>query len=72
VQISIPFQEIENERFKLREKAKQEVKNQTRDEFTVLNDPLPAEVKIIISDNGHGMSPTDIAKKTVSCESQPS
>jgi len=63
VQISIPFQEIENERFKLREKAKQEVKNQTRDEFTVLNDPLPAEVKIIISDNGHGMSPTDIAKK---------
>jgi hypothetical protein len=29
----------------------------------VLNDPLPDEIKIIISDNGHGMSPEDVEQK---------
>jgi hypothetical protein len=63
VEISIPFADIERERSALREKAKAEVKEGKRDKFTVLVDPLPNSVEIVVRDNGHGMSPEDIGSK---------
>lgn len=63
VVISIPFAAIEKERSALRDKAKAEVKEGSRDKFTVLVDPLPNSVEIAVSDNGHGMSPEDIESK---------
>lgn len=63
VKIDIPFDDIERERIELRARAKEEVKAKTREPFTVLNEPLPDNVKIVITDNGHGMSPSDIANK---------
>lgn len=61
--IEIPFQEIVTERAALRERAKQEVADNTREKFTVLSDPLPDSVKIVITDDGHGMSPKGIQEK---------
>ena len=61
--IEIPFQEIVTERAALRERAKQEVTDNTREKFTVLSDPLPDSVKIVITDDGHGMSPKGIQEK---------
>lgn len=63
VVIAIPFDDIEREREILREKAKAEVAEGKRDKFTVLVDPLPNTIQIVISDNGHGMSPADIENK---------
>jgi hypothetical protein len=63
VDISIPFSDIEKERAAVREVAKAEVAGGKRDKFTMLADPLPDTVKIVIRDNGHGMSPDDIEKK---------
>lgn len=63
VVINIPFAKIEEARSILRENAKQQVKEGTRDSFTVLVDPLPDDIQITIRDNGHGMSPSDIRDK---------
>lgn len=63
VEILIPFEDIVRERTILRERAKAEVEEGTRDKFTVLVDPLPEAVKIVVRDNGHGMSPADVESK---------
>lgn len=63
VTIAIPFDEIERAREALREAAKKEVEKYDRDQFTVLYDPLPDDIRIVVSDNGHGMSALDIQKK---------
>lgn len=48
VVIAIPFDDIEREREILREKAKAEVAEGKRDKFTVLVDPLPNTIQIVI------------------------
>jgi len=63
VWIDIPFEEIDRERTALRERAKREVADETREKFTVLSDPLPSAVKIVIRDDGHGMNPLEIQNK---------
>lgn len=63
VLISVPFEDIASARAAMRERAKAEVDEGKRDKFTVLVDPLPEEVTIVIHDDGHGMSPGDIANK---------
>ncbi len=63
VDITIPFDEIDDARAALREEAKAEVAAGKREKFTVLVDPLPGEIQITIRDNGHGMSPTEIRDK---------
>jgi hypothetical protein len=63
VEIDIPFAQIDAERTLLRDRAKEEVQKGTRDKFTVLVDPLPETVKITVTDNGHGMLPTEIRDK---------
>jgi hypothetical protein len=63
VEIAIPFAEIEKQRTAIREAAKAEVAAKKRDKFTMLSDPLSETVKIVIKDNGHGMSPSDIESK---------
>jgi len=63
VRITIPFDEINQERTKLRDLAKAEVESGIREKFTVLVDPLPNSVRISITDDGHGMSPTEIRDK---------
>ena len=63
VDIKIPVEEIEEARRTAREQAKREVEKDLRDPFTVLLTPLPDDVAIVISDNGHGMSPNDVATK---------
>lgn len=63
VWITIPFDTIVNERAALRARAKAEVAEQKRAKFTVLSDPLPDTVTIVIRDDGHGMSPTGIQEK---------
>lgn len=63
VAISIPFDEIDKARAELRKKAKEEVKAGTRDKFTVLEDPLPDEIKITITDDGHGMHGDEVQEK---------
>jgi len=63
VDISIPFDRIDLARAELRNKAKAEVAAGTRDKFTVLVDPLPEDIQITITDNGHGMLPIEIRDK---------
>lgn len=63
VTISIPVKEIEAARAAAKQKAKEEVKNEQRDPYTVLLTPLPDHIAIVINDNGHGMSPDDVASK---------
>ena len=63
VEITIPFDRIVAERTALRERAKREVLEKTREKFTVLTDPLPDTVEIVIKDDGHGMSPQGIQDK---------
>lgn len=63
VWIKIPFSTIDEERTKLRQLAKQEVADNKREKFTVLEDPLPDAVEIVIRDDGHGMTPKEIQDK---------
>ncbi len=63
VEITIPFEEIAAARAAIRDQAKQEVQEGKRDKFKVLVDPLPEEVRIVVRDTGHGMSPQDIESK---------
>jgi hypothetical protein len=63
VWIEIPFKAIDIERDALRDRAKAEVSAQQREKFTVLSDPLPDHVTIVIRDDGHGMLPQEIQDK---------
>lgn len=63
VSITIPVDRIQEARAELRAKAKDEVKDGKRDPFRVLLTPLPTDITVTIEDNGHGMSPADIATK---------
>lgn len=63
VSITIPYDQINVERMALRDVAKQDVAAGRREKFTVLSDPLPDAVKIVIEDDGHGMSPEGIQAK---------
>lgn len=63
VSIAIPFDAIQTAREKVKAEAKEEVKQKKRDPFTALLTPLPDSVSIVIEDDGHGMSPDDVAKK---------
>lgn len=63
VRITIPYDQISAERTALREAAKSEVALGHREKFTVLSDPLPDTVSIVIEDDGHGMSPEGIQAK---------
>lgn len=63
VEIVAPFELISQAREELREKAKAEVKAGAREKFTVLVDPLPDNIQISISDDGHGMTPEEIKNK---------
>ncbi|WP_185625605.1 hypothetical protein [Burkholderia cepacia] len=60
VNIKIPFDRILAARATVRVAAKQEVDAGTRDPFTQLLLPLPDDIKISISDDGHGMDPGDV------------
>lgn len=63
VDITIPVDRIDTARREARAEAKREVEEDLRDPFTVLLTPLPDDVAIVIDDNGHGMSPEDVADK---------
>lgn len=63
VSITIPVDRIEQARRDARAEAKREVEEDKRDPFTVLLTPLPDDVAIVIEDDGHGMSPEDVARK---------
>lgn len=63
VWITIPVEAIGEARGALRAKAKAEVADGKRDPFTVLLTPLPDEIEVVITDDGHGMSPHDIEHK---------
>jgi hypothetical protein len=61
--ISLPFDAIDAARLQIREKAKAEVKEDKRAAFTVLLDPLPEDITIVIRDDGHGMSGAEVQDK---------
>lgn len=63
VSIRIPVDEIDAARQTARSMAKREVEENQRDPFTVLLDPLPDTIAIVIEDDGHGMSPRDVETK---------
>jgi hypothetical protein len=63
VSINIPFEAIETAREKVKAEAKEAVRKKERDPYTALLTPLPDTVSIVIADNGHGMSPRDVADK---------
>lgn len=63
VSIAIPLEAIAEARAKVRAAAKTEVAEGTRDPFRTLLTPLPDGVEVVIEDNGHGMSPSDIENK---------
>lgn len=60
VDITIPFEAINNARMAVRERAKKEVTENKRDKFTVLTDSLPEDIEVVIRDDGHGMTPEDL------------
>lgn len=63
VSITIPIEAIGVARSALRAQAKAEVAGGQRDPFTVLLTPLPDDIEVVITDDGHGMSPHDIEHK---------
>lgn len=63
VDITIPTDRIAEARAEAKAAAKAEVKENKRDPFTILLTALPDDISIIITDNGHGMSPEDVEKK---------
>ncbi|MCR5876593.1 ATP-binding protein [Phenylobacterium sp. J426] len=63
VTITIPHEDIEAARTKVRQAAKAEVAAGLRDRFTVLLDTLPNDLKVVIEDDGHGMSWKDVESK---------
>lgn len=60
VEISIPFDRIRAARDAARVEAKKDVAENRRDAFTVLTDPLPDDIEVVIRDDGHGMTPQDL------------
>jgi hypothetical protein len=63
LQITVPFEQIQQERAIVRAAARASVARGERDAFSVLRDPLPESVSIIIQDDGHGMDENDVQKK---------
>lgn len=63
VEIEIPFSRIEDARERVRADAKRQVERGQRDKFTALNEPLPEDIRVVIRDDGHGMSPEDVEKR---------
>lgn len=63
VDITIPVDRIADARAEAKAAAKAEVKENKRDPFTILLTALPDDISIIITDDGHGMSPEDVEKK---------
>lgn len=63
VKISIPFDEIENARAKVRAAAKERVARGEIDPFTVVNEALPDAVIVVVRDEGIGMTPDEIQDK---------
>lgn len=63
VDITIPYAAIATERERIRAEAKKKVEAHEADPFTVLLETLPDNIEIVISDDGHGMSPEDIYTK---------
>lgn len=63
VNISIPFDRILAARAQVRTDAKKAVDEGKMEPFTVLLLPLPDDIEIVITDNGHGMDPIDVQKK---------
>jgi hypothetical protein len=63
VDITIPAEEIERARHKVRARAKAEVDAGKRPPFSILLAALPQEVKVTIKDDGHGMAPEEIKTK---------
>lgn len=63
VYITIPFEAINKARAAVREAAKKQVEEEQRDKFTVLTDPLPEDIEVIIRDDGHGMTPDDLQSR---------
>lgn len=61
--IDLPFDKIEEGRAVIREEAKREVEEGKRVAFTILLDPLPDDITIVIKDDGHGMSAEDVQTK---------
>ncbi|MBR8048668.1 MULTISPECIES: ATP-binding protein [Burkholderia] len=63
VDVTIPFDRIAAARNAVRAQAKDAVANGTMDPFTVLLLPLPDDIQIVITDDGHGMDPEDVRGK---------
>lgn len=61
--ITLPFDAIDAARASVRENAKQDVREGKRVAFTVLLDPLPEDITIVIEDDGHGMSAPEVQEK---------
>ena len=63
VNICIPIDEISMARQKVRAAAKKEVDEGKRDPFTILLAPLPGDVQVTITDDGHGMTWMELRDK---------
>ncbi|RUM92357.1 MAG: hypothetical protein DSZ27_04065 [Thiomicrospira sp.] len=60
VDIEMDFSAITKEKEIIRNNAKEEKKKGLRKDISAVYDPLPEYVSITISDDGHGMSPSEI------------
>jgi hypothetical protein len=63
VEVSIPTGRIAEARAAIRQEAKRKVAAGTADRFTVLLDPLPQDISVTITDDGHGMTWQDVQHK---------
>ena len=63
VDITIPIDRIATARVAIRAAAKRKVAQGEADPFTVLLEPLPDEITVTISDNGHGMTWQEVRDK---------
>lgn len=61
--ISIPFDDIESARAKVRAAAKARVLRGEIDPFTLLNEALPEDIVVVVRDEGTGMTPDEIQDK---------
>src|SRR3546814_7761530 len=63
VDIVIHTGDIQTARADVKARAKDEVEKLQRDTFNVLLTPLPDDIAITITENGHGISTDDVEKK---------
>lgn len=63
IEITIPFDQIYNERKKIRGQVNEQKDDDSLDTYSLLDLSMDASIAVVIRDDGHGMTPKEVQKK---------